>query len=273
MNDNSGYTEIELCLTGKKLYGNDFSQEMIDAWFADEREGYYNLTQSAEQYTYGYYALNMYHGYSRLPKQQFKHVLGVGSAYGCELEPILSHCDRISIVEPSDGFKNNDLHGVPIEYIKPLPTGEMSFESNSLDLITCLGVLHHIPNVEKVVKEFFRILSPGGYALVREPIISMGDWRNPRTGLTKNERGIPLMILREFVKKAGFKVSRESKCVFSLTSRLKYLVSGPVYNNHSIVVFDAILCSLPIWQKCYHARNVLQKLRPTSVFYVLQKPV
>lgn len=265
---------MEVYFSGRKLYGNDFSQDQIDAWFADEADGYFNLTQSdgKRDYAYGYHALNQQHGFSKLPQKRFAHVLGIGSAYGEELKPILAYCDRISILEPSDGFKTTVLDGVPINYVKPVASGDIPFDPNSLDLITCLGVLHHIPNVSKVVSEFYRVLKPGGYALVREPIISMGDWRKPRTGLTKHERGIPLPVLRNFVEQSGFRVASERKCVFSLTSRLRRVISGPVFNNAVIASLDAALSALPVWSKVYHARNALQKLRPTSVYYVLQKP-
>jgi len=32
-------------------------------------------------------------------------------------------------------------------------------------------------------------------------------------------------------------------------------------------------CALPIWAKAYHARNTLEKFRPTAVYYVLRKPL
>lgn len=275
MADSTDDIDMEIYFSGQKLYGNDFSQKQIDAWFADEAEGYYNLTKSLEneKYVYGYHALNKRHSFSKLPQKRFAHVLGVGSAYGAELLPILAQSDQISILEPSDGFKSTVLNGVPVNYVKPVASGDMPFDANSLDLITCFGVLHHIPNVSKIVKEFYRVLKPGGYALVREPVISMGDWRKPRTGLTKRERGIPLPVFRDFVEQAGFKVVRERNCMFSLTSRLRYIISGPVFNNEAVVALDALLSMLPIWPKVYHARKAWQKLRPTAIYYVLQKPI
>lgn len=267
--------EMEVYFSGKKLYGNDFSQAQIDAWFTDEAEGYFNLTKTSAdgEYTYRYHALNRRHGFSKLPQKRFGHVLGIGSAYGDELKPILAHSDRISILEPSDGFKKTMLNGAPVSYVKPVASGDIPFNSGSLDLITCFGVLHHIPNVSKVLNEFYRVLKPGGYALVREPIISMGDWRKPRTGLTKRERGIPLLVLREFVDQAGFKMVCERKCMFSLTSRLKHFLAGPVFNHAVVIVLDELLCALPIWSKAYHARNAVQKARATAVFCVLQRPL
>jgi SAM-dependent methyltransferase len=271
--DNTKIDDFNVYLHGAKLYGDDFSQEQIDAWFHDEKDGYFELTQSDdEKNSYGYHALNLRHGFSHLPIKKYGHVLGIGSAYGRELGPIFGCTDKISILEPSDGFVSTEIEGVPLNYVKPVANGHMPFESESVDLITCFGVLHHIPNVSTVIREFHRVLKPGGYALVREPIISMGDWRLPRRGLTKHERGIPLPLLSQFIQKAGLVTLKESKCVFSLTSRLKPFITGSVYNNHLIVALDALICSLPVWPTTYHASNVLQKFRAMSVFYVLSKP-
>lgn len=266
--------EVRFCLSGEKLYGNDFSHDEINAWFKDEEAGYYNLGSSDKnKYEYGYHALNMEHGFRFLPGKHFPSVLGVGSAYGDELLPIVGKSSHITILEPADGFVVTKLNGVSVEYKKPQSTGMLDISGDSLDLITCLGVLHHIPNVNTVVSEFFRCLRPGGFALVREPITSLGDWRKPRRGLTKRERGIPLKIFRQIIHSAGFEVVHEQKCMFSLTSRLRYVFDGPVYNSRIAVLVDKVLCALPVWSDKYHPNNWFQKLRPSSVYYVLRKPL
>lgn len=38
--------EIEQCLKGVKLYGDDFSEEQVQDWFEDEKDGYFGLTES-----------------------------------------------------------------------------------------------------------------------------------------------------------------------------------------------------------------------------------
>ena len=87
-------------------------------------------------------------------------------------------------------------------------------------LVTCFGVLHHIPNVSFVMSELGRVLEPGGVMLLREPVISMGDWRKPRRGLTKRERGIPLHLLQRIAVESGFEVIKQSLCMFPTTPRL-----------------------------------------------------
>jgi ubiquinone/menaquinone biosynthesis C-methylase UbiE len=53
--------------------------------------------------------------------------------------------------------------------VKPSTDGALPFPDASFDLVTCLGVLHHIPKVSFALCELYRCLTPGGFALVREP--------------------------------------------------------------------------------------------------------
>jgi 2-polyprenyl-3-methyl-5-hydroxy-6-metoxy-1,4-benzoquinol methylase len=149
--------------------------------------------------------------------------------------------------------------------------GRIHYAEGVFDLLTCFGVLHHIPNVSTLVSEFYRCLAPDGYALVREPVISMGDWREPRPGLTKRERGIPLGILRNTLREAGFTIVRETLCMFSVTQRLGRILRESPFNCRAIVRWDRLASRLFAWNLRYHATNVLQKLRPVAVFYVLRK--
>lgn len=164
-------------LEGKKLYGDDFTLGEIKAWYEDEEEAYASLAKGRHDYVYEYHGMNSEFGFRFLPDAvRFHDVLGFGSAYGCELIPIIDRIDRITIVEPSSSFACKDIEDVPVMYVKPAITGDLPFQRDFFDLITCLGVLHHIPNVSKVVDELYRCLKPGGCALIREPISSMGDW-------------------------------------------------------------------------------------------------
>jgi SAM-dependent methyltransferase len=255
-------------LSGSKLYGDDFGPEEIARWFEVQREGYHSIvTSNPNGYTYSYHAFNVENGFRYLPDCDFNKVLGIGSAYGEEFEPILNRCREVTILEPSHGFVSERF-----VYVSPDAAGSMPFADNTFDLITCFGVLHHVPNVSYVVSEIARVLRPGAFALVREPIVSMGDWRYPRKGLTSDERGIPIAIFRRIILKAGLTIVREKKCMFSLLSRLKYVLREFPYNIPWVVKLDAFIAPLPIWFQGYHPGFPWQKLRPLSVYYVLSKP-
>jgi SAM-dependent methyltransferase len=265
-------------LAGESLYGNDFTASEIAAWFEDEREAYFdlyhrNLPQSEPaEAIYTYEALARIHGFDCLPHRQYSHALGIGSATGAELRPVLMRSERVTMLEPSDGFSTHHLDGKPVSYVKPLSSGIMPFADGTFDLIVGFSVLHHIPNVSTIIQELQRVLKPGGHVLLREPTHSMGDWRNPRRGLTRHERGIPVHLFRKMIGEAGLKVIKETRCVFSLIPRLEPVIRRPIWTLPMVVRLDAWLCSLPIWSDEYHASKLWHRFRPTGVAYVLSKP-
>jgi len=265
--------DLESCLLGHQIYGDDFSPEELAAWFRDEEEGFAGLyAKDKRAYRYEYHALNMAHGFRYLPARRFEHALSVGGAYGDELIPLLPNISHLTILEPSDAFRSNSIGDVPAQYVKPDISGLMPFRNGMFDLATCFGSLHHIPNVSTVVRELYRCLAPSGYAVVREPIVSMGDWRLPRTGLTKRERGIPLSCFRQIVTTAGFCIRKETLCGFPLIPRLGVFMRGHVYNSPLMVSWDRWLSRLFARNYVYHSPKWLKKLKPTAVSFVLQKP-
>lgn len=42
----------------------------------------------------------------------------------------------------------------------------LDFKSNSVDVVYSFGVLHHTPHINKAISEIFRVLKPGGQAIV-----------------------------------------------------------------------------------------------------------
>lgn len=260
-------------LSGEQLYGDDFTLEEIKEWFKDEEEAYAELgAKERDLYEYCYHGINIKHGYSLLPEKRFTKVLGFGSAWGDELKPIITQIDEIVILDPSEAFIANEIDGVPTIYIKPNVNDSIDCESNGFDLITCFGALHHVPNVSSMIGEMYRCLKEGGYLLLREPTVSMGDWRKPRGRLTKRERGIPIKIFDEIVKDKGFEIVSRHRMMFPCLRVLGKFMRGSVWNSRVVLFFDRIFCFLVGWNNIYHAVNPFQKIRPTSVFYVLRKP-
>jgi SAM-dependent methyltransferase len=270
-----------MALDGKTLYGDDFSQDQIDEWFRTEQEGYFNLYYApggvrgpdGEQVRVGEYWFSQlveWNLFKWLSGKSFESLLGVGCADGMELKPLLKRVSNVTILEPSDGFAATEIEGVPVSYVKPHASGVMPFPDNSFDVVVCIQALHHIPNVSTIVNEMYRVLKPGGQALLLEPSQSMGDWRLPHFGLTKNERGIPPDMFRNIANQAGFTITHQTPCMFSLTSRLVHIGIAP-WRSPSVVRLDKMLCRLSIWPHRYHATRWWHKLRLTATALVLLK--
>ena len=260
-------------LSGRELYGDDFGEQQIAEWFADERHGYAELYGSdPARHEYGYTALNEYHGFSRLqPDGRYAHVLGFGSNFGDELLPILHQAERITLLDSSDRYVVGRLKDVPVRYLLAAPSGKIGLDSASVDLITCFGVLHHIPNVSTVLAEFARIMAPGGTLLVREPTTSMGDWRRPREGLTPRERGIPRGIFRELLERSGFAIERATPCYFPPWVRLCGKLGLNAFDSWESTAIDSAFARAfdVFWS--YHRTNLLAKFAPASLFVVARR--
>ena len=266
-------------LKGEKLWGDDFSFEQIKSWLDDESHGFDELDGEAEKISdeYEFHPLNRFYGFSKLPKDaKFPEVLGLGSAWGYEFEPYIHKygIKHITIIEPSDKLARNSIEQIIPTYVKPNVDGKIEKPDNTFDLITCFGVLHHIPNVSFILSELLRVLKPGGFLLIREPINSMGDWTKERKGLTKRERGIPPPVFEKvFAENKGFIMSKKYLLTgtFALQRILNKFSKKQLINSILYLYFDQIASQLTAWNYHYHPQNRWQRLGPQNVFYVVTK--
>jgi SAM-dependent methyltransferase len=257
---------------GGRVYGDDFSLPQIEEWYRQEETGYYDLKRNDGLYAYGYHALNRLHGFSALGDRVFDCCVALGCARGDDVAPLAPQVRKFIAIEPAEQWWSDAISVTPASFIKPAISGDIALATGAADLATCLGVLHHIPNAGHVLAEMARVLRPGGIFLMREPILTMGDWRRPRRGLTQNERGFPLAWLDRRIAILGFRVVRRRLCMFPLTKRLgRVLGSGPVYNNKAMTFADSLLSRAFAWNLHYHRDTVFKKVAPGSVFYVLEK--
>lgn len=267
--------ELKKYFNGENLYGNDFDLEEINRWYEQEAEGYAELGAKNEQeYKYIYHNINKLHGYQHLKLGDKLDVLSIGGAYGDELLPIIDKIRSITILEPSAQLRRTELKGIPIRYLKPEASGKMLLPDASFDLVTCFSVLHHIPNVSFVVGEIGRVLRGSGQFVLREPTVSMGDWRKSRPGLTVNERGIPRELMRRFINEAGLEIGKEVPCIVKPFDLLFNKVTRESAINSSFYLsLDRVFAKgMSVFAK-YHATYVWEKVRPVYCFYIATKVV
>lgn len=91
-----------------------------------------------------------------------------GAGSGRWTSRLLPYFSKIYAIEPSDGafqvleskFKNNPQ----VEILKET-VGGCSISRDSLDLAISLGVLHHVPNTAKAIRDISETIKPSGYFL------------------------------------------------------------------------------------------------------------
>jgi len=264
---------MEQYLSGEKLYGDDLTPEEIQKWYQEESEAYANLgAKDASTYVYEYHALNRWYGFRKLKGLRFRNAMGFGSAWGHEFIPLAHRIDNLTIVEPSDHMISEHIGSLEPVYVKPTVTGDLPFSDNSFDLITCFGVLHHIPNVSFVLHEIIRVLEPGGHLLLREPVNSMGDWRQPRPNLTKHERGIPLKVFREIFDREPVEIV-SCHLLFTATSFIDRVLKlkKPLFTRSWYIYIDDLVSYLLKGNIKYHATRKRERIAPSNVFYLVRK--
>ena len=254
-------------LTGRTLYGEGLDDAGIAAWFASEEQGYFELTGGARENPTG--AVHRHHALRHLPPRRYATALALGAADGGEYGIFAGQVDRFIAIEPGRGFWRDRIAGAPAEYRMPTPRGTIDLPDGVCDLACSFGVLHHIPNVSEVLAELARVLAPGAPLILREPIVSLGDFRRPRPGLTTHERGIPRALMGRMLAEAGFTVRAHSLAGFpGLQQIARRLGLRQVWDNRAFVLADAAASWLMAWNARYWRPRLWDKAAPTMGYWV-----
>jgi ubiquinone/menaquinone biosynthesis C-methylase UbiE len=104
-----------------------------------------------------------------LKGKHFKHAADVGGGYGRLCLLLEDFADKVTLAEPSQ--QQLDIAKV---FLKTHPeierkltqADDLSFKNGSLDLITLIRVMHHLPDPSTEFAELARVLKSGGYAIV-----------------------------------------------------------------------------------------------------------
>ncbi len=262
-----------LCSNPNSIFGDNFSNEEIEKWYYEEENGYANLGYvDSETSYYPYHLMNERFGWSKIG-HKLGEVLSLGGAYAAEFEKIACNITSITVVEPGKKFWRDEAYGLRLNYVVPNVDGHLDFDNQTFDTITAFGVLHHIPNVTYVFSELARVLKPGGNILLREPIISMGDWSVHRPGLTKNERSIPLSILGSLAEANDLIIANQEFMGFSPLIKLCKALHINFWSSRMLLNLDYLMCKLSLKNYKYHRETRLDRFAPSFTFIVLNKKV
>lgn len=104
-----------------------------------------------------------------LSGKHFHHAVDVGGGYGRLCVLLEKYADKVTLAEPSRqqlDIAKDFLKNHPNVDRKLLQADDLKFADDSIDLVTMIRVMHHLPNPEAELAEISRILSKDGYAII-----------------------------------------------------------------------------------------------------------
>lgn len=171
--------------------GDAYKDEVQKQWDNDPAGSHYVKAadkhtlawfKEAEAYRYDEYAPWMFET-MEFGRHAGEHVLEIGGGMGTDLSQFAQHGAIVTDCDLSAGHlelaqENFALRGLKGTFV--LHDAEsLPFDDASFDVVYSNGVLHHTPNTRSVVQEIYRVLKPGGRAIVMMYAEnSLHYWRN-----------------------------------------------------------------------------------------------
>jgi ubiquinone/menaquinone biosynthesis C-methylase UbiE len=124
--------------------------------------------------------------------RRFAHVLDIGCGDGSISLPLLPRCERLTLLDLSSNMLDLARSKIPVARLNDVTLMNQGFiganaESQSFDLILCIGVLAHVDSPQAVIAEISRLLKPGGSGII-EFTDSFHPW------------GIPVVLYQKALK-------------------------------------------------------------------------
>jgi len=104
-----------------------------------------------------------------LEGKHFRRAVDVGGGYGRLCVLLERYADKVTLAEPSQqqlDIAKDFLKDHPAVARKLMQANDLKFGDGSIDLVTMIRVMHHLPNPEAELAEISRILSDDGYAII-----------------------------------------------------------------------------------------------------------
>jgi ubiquinone/menaquinone biosynthesis C-methylase UbiE len=101
--------------------------------------------------------------------KHFKNAVDVGGGFGRLCILLEEYADKVTLAEPSQqqlDIAKDFLKDHPEVDRKLLQADDLQFKDGSMDLVTMIRVMHHLPSPEAELAEIARVLSKDGYAII-----------------------------------------------------------------------------------------------------------
>lgn len=112
----------------------------------------------------------------RLLDGRKKRLLDIGCGCGIFLVELARHCDRLVACDYHTNLASVAAMLKAESVAAPLArldARHLPFGDESMDAIVCMSVLEHITDLSSPADEFFRVLRPGGVAIIGVPISNL----------------------------------------------------------------------------------------------------
>jgi SAM-dependent methyltransferase len=99
----------------------------------------------------------------------FEHAVDIGGGYGRMSVVLADFAGRVTLADSSKqqlDLARKFLRGHPRITPRLMDASVLQIEDQSADLACLIRVLHHLPDPAAEISELYRILRPGGYALI-----------------------------------------------------------------------------------------------------------
>jgi len=104
-----------------------------------------------------------------LSGKHFKNAVDIGGGYGRLCVFLEKYASKVTLAEPSQqqlDIAKDFLKDHPEVDRKLMQADDLQFKDGSVDLVTMIRVMHHLPDPANELKEIARVLSDDGYAIV-----------------------------------------------------------------------------------------------------------
>ena len=124
-----------------------------------------------------------------LSGKHFHEAADIGGGYGRLCLLLEAYADKVVLTDPSQqqlDLAEDYLKGHKRIDRRLMQADNLQFGDSSLDLVTMVRVLHHLPDPRAELAEIARVLSPDGYAIIE--VANYSHFRNRLKHLVRGEK-------------------------------------------------------------------------------------
>jgi 2-polyprenyl-3-methyl-5-hydroxy-6-metoxy-1,4-benzoquinol methylase len=150
----------------------------------------------------------------KIPLQPWMTALEYGAGTGLTSFLIKDHLKEITMMDSSSGMvriMNEKIEATQANNLKAIyfDLEKHDWHTGKFDLIISQMVLHHVDDIDSIIKKFYLMLNPGGYIAVADLYSEDGSFHGP--GFT-GHNGFDIQELSALIRKHGFININSDQC-------------------------------------------------------------